>query len=52
MLLMGLLLMLRSGAEDIVRYMESQIGVKVYVEQGLDVQEVAYSGRQRLCEIS
>ncbi|NHN32538.1 cell division protein FtsX [Paenibacillus agricola] len=41
MLLLGSLLVLRSGLVGVMGYMQSQIGVKVYVDSAVDVQELA-----------
>ena len=41
LLLIGALLSVRLFADDAINYIESQLSMKVYVEKGLDVQEVA-----------
>jgi cell division transport system permease protein len=41
MILLGSLLLLRSGLEGVMSYMQSQIGVKVYVDSAVDVQDIA-----------
>jgi cell division transport system permease protein len=41
MVLLGSLFLLRSGLADVVSYMQSQIGVKVYVDAAVNVQDVA-----------
>ncbi|MEK3726165.1 cell division protein FtsX [Paenibacillus sp. FSL H8-0034] len=41
MILLGSLLLLRSGLVGVMSYMQSQIGVKVYVDSAVDVQDIA-----------
>jgi cell division transport system permease protein len=41
MVLLGSLLLLRSGLVSVMSYMQSQIGLKVYVDSGIDVQDIA-----------
>ncbi|OMF37590.1 cell division protein [Paenibacillus sp. FSL H8-0548] len=41
MIMLGSMLLLRAGVADVMKYMESQIGVKVYVDPAVDVQAVA-----------